>query len=116
LAASVGRCRNQRTTAHDWCYLELADLEGEEFNDENHGSWTRGLLIRRHIANGDLAYFTTSARQGTSIRTLVGVEGPRWAIEDSFETAKNEFGRDHNEARSWQAGIGMSRWSCLPSQ
>ncbi len=24
-----------------------------------------------------------------------------WAIEDSFETAKNELGLDHNETRSW---------------
>jgi SRSO17 transposase len=86
---------------HDWCYLELADLEAEEFNDENHGLWTRGLLIRRHIADGDLAYFTTWCPAGTSIATLVNVEGHRWAIEDSFETAKNEFGLDHNETRSW---------------
>ena len=28
---------------HDWCYLELADLEAEAFNQENHGLWTRGL-------------------------------------------------------------------------
>jgi SRSO17 transposase len=28
---------------------------------------------------------------------LVNVEGHRWSIEDSFETAKNEFGLDHNE-------------------
>jgi hypothetical protein len=28
------------------------------------------------------------------------VEGHLWAIEDSFETAKNEFGLDHNETRS----------------
>jgi hypothetical protein len=27
--------------------------------------------------------------------------GHRWAIEDSFETGKNEFGLDHNETRSW---------------
>jgi SRSO17 transposase len=46
-----------------------------------------GLLIRRHISNGDLAYFTTWCPAGTSIKTLVGVEGHRWAIEDSFETA-----------------------------
>jgi SRSO17 transposase len=44
---------------HDWCYFELADLEAEDFNDENHSLWTRGLLIRRNIADGDLAYFTT---------------------------------------------------------
>jgi SRSO17 transposase len=86
---------------HDWCYLELADLEAEEFHDENHGLWTRGLLIRRHIVDGDLAYFTTWCPVGTSIEKLVSVEGHRWAIEDSFETAKNEFGLDHNETRSW---------------
>jgi SRSO17 transposase len=86
---------------HDWCYLELADLEAEEFNQENHGLWTRGLLIRRSIGDGDLAYFTTWCPAGTSIKTLVGIEGHRWAIEDSFETAKNEFGLDHNETRSW---------------
>src|SRR5580698_702993 len=42
---------------HDWCYLELADLEVED--SANQGLWTRGLLIRRHIADGDLAFFTT---------------------------------------------------------
>src|SRR5580704_7901701 len=44
---------------HDWCYLELADLEGEDSNHHSQVLWTRGLLIRRNIANGDLAYFTT---------------------------------------------------------
>ena len=86
---------------HDWAYLELADLEAEEFNAENRGLWTRGLLIRRHIADGDLAFFTTWCPAGTTIETLVAVEGHRWAIEDSFETAKNELGLDHNESRSW---------------
>ena len=79
----------------------LADLEGEESNHHSQVLWTRGLLIRRNIANGDLAYFTTWCPAGTSIETLVSVEGHRWAIEDSFETAKNEFGLDHNESRSW---------------
>ena len=86
---------------HDWCYLELADLKVEELNSADQGLWTRGLLIRRHIADGDLAFFTTWCPAGTSIETLVAVEGHRWAIEDSFETAKNEFGLDHNESRSW---------------
>jgi SRSO17 transposase len=86
---------------HDWCYLELADLAGEEYNDESRGLWTRGFLIRRHITDGDLAYLTTWCPAGTSIETLVNVEGHRWAIEDSFETAKNELGLDHNETRSW---------------
>ena len=82
---------------HDWAYVELADLEA----DTLAGEWTRGLLIRRNIATGDLAFFSTWCPKGTPMAKLVAVEGHRWAIEDSFETAKNEFGLDHNETRSW---------------
>jgi len=34
---------------HDWAYLELADLEASEYNDDLAGEWTRGLLMRRNI-------------------------------------------------------------------
>jgi SRSO17 transposase len=86
---------------HDWAYLELADLEAAEYDDGLSGLWTRGLLVRRCIADGECAYFTTWCPAGTTIETLVEVEGRRWAIEDGFETAKNELGLDHNETRSW---------------
>jgi SRSO17 transposase len=86
---------------HDWAYLELADLEAAEYDDSRSGLWTRGLLVRRSIADGELAYFTTWCPAGTGIAVLVKVEGHRWAIEDGFETAKNELGLDHNETRSW---------------
>src|SRR3954463_10606331 len=72
-----------------------------EDGDGRSGLWTRGLLIRRTIADGKLAFFSTWCPAGTEIATLVGVEGHRWAIEDSFETAKTELGLDHNETRSW---------------
>ena len=58
-------------------------------------------MIRRSIADGELAFFSTWCPAGTGIETLVKVEGHRWAIEDGFETAKNELGLDHNETRSW---------------
>lgn len=86
---------------HDWAYLELADLDAGEYSSTLSGEWTRGLLIRRNIADGDLAFFSTWCPKGTPMKKLVTVEGHRWAIEDSFETAKNEFGLDHNETRSW---------------
>jgi SRSO17 transposase len=87
---------------HDWAYLELADLDVSEYSDTLTGPWTRGLLIRRSIANPtDLAFFSTWCPKGTAMTKLVAIEGHRWAIEDSFETAKNEFGLDHNESRSW---------------
>jgi SRSO17 transposase len=86
---------------HDWTYLELADLDAAEYDDSRPGLWTRGLLIRRTIADGELAFFSTWCPAGTGIARLVEVEGHRWAIEDGFETAKNELGLDHNETRSW---------------
>jgi hypothetical protein len=57
--------------------------------------------MRRRLADGVIAYFTTWCPRGTPIGTLVAVEGRRWAIEDAFETAKTELGLDHNETRSW---------------
>lgn len=86
---------------HDWAYIELADLDVGEYNSALNGEWTRGLLIRRNIADGELAFFSTWCPKGTPLKKLVAVEGHRWAIEDSFETAKNELGLDHNETRSW---------------
>src|SRR3954453_21573683 len=85
----------------DWAYLELADLEAAEYSQTLAGLWPRGLLTRRHITDGDLAFFATWCPAGTGMETLVAVEGRRWAIEDGFETAKNELGLDHNETRSW---------------
>ncbi len=88
---------------HDWAYVELADLDAAAFGygDTFTGIWTRGLLIRRNINTGDLAFFSTWCPEGTCVEALVKVEGHRWAIEDSFKTAKNELGLDHNETRSW---------------
>ena len=86
---------------HDWAYLRLADLDGRDYNNTLTGKWTRGLLIRRNITDGEMAFFSTWCPKGTSLEKLVHIEGHRWAIEDSFETAKNEFGLDHNETRSW---------------
>ena len=86
---------------YDWAYCELADLEADEYNESLPGVWTRGLLIRRSLTDGELAFFTSWCPAGTPIETLVTVEGRRWAIEDAFETAKTEVGLAHNETRSW---------------
>jgi SRSO17 transposase len=86
---------------YDWAYCELADLDAAEYTEVLSGLWTRGLLIRRSLEEGELAFFSTWCPAGTEIDTLVMVEGRRWAIEDAFETAKTELGLAHNETRSW---------------
>jgi SRSO17 transposase len=55
---------------YDWAYLELADLDADEYRDGATGVWTRGLLIRRSLADGSCAYFTTWCPAGTTIEML----------------------------------------------
>src|SRR5215208_732700 len=87
---------------YDWAYLELAALKADARDPTlDQSLWTRGLLVRRSLSDGSLAYFTTWCPAGTPIQELVAVEGRRWAIEDAFETAKTELGLAHNESRSW---------------
>src|SRR4051795_4363843 len=87
---------------YDWAYRELASLKADGLDPTlDQSLWTRGLLVRRSLSDGSLAYFTTWCPAGTPIQKLVAVEGRRWAIEDAFETAKTELGLAHNESRSW---------------
>jgi SRSO17 transposase len=85
----------------DWARLELAELEAAEHDDGLSGPWTRGPLVRRSIADGECACFTTWRPAGTGIATLVEVEGQRRATLDGFEAARTEPGLDHNGTRSW---------------
>jgi SRSO17 transposase len=110
IARGLAPCAWQRLSAgegskgerlYDWAYCELADLEAGEYEANRTGVWTRGLLIRRGLSDSKLAFFSTWCPAGTPVEMLVRVEGCRWAIEDSFEAAKNELGLDHNETRSW---------------
>jgi SRSO17 transposase len=84
-------------------YLELADIDARSFFGCRSAQpmWTRGLLIRRGLSDGKMAFFSTWCPTGTPLEVLVEVEGRRWAIEDAFETAKTELGLTHNETRSW---------------
>ena len=77
IARNLEPCAWQRLSAgegtkgarlHDWAYLELADLDADEYDETKSGLWTRGLLIRRNIADGDMAFFTTWCPCGHSYR------------------------------------------------
>ncbi|MCU1649977.1 MAG: hypothetical protein QOJ30_2590 [Pseudonocardiales bacterium] len=51
----------------------------------------------------ELAFYRCAAPAMTPLRELVRVAGARWAIEECFQTAKNEAGPDHYQVRSWRA-------------
>jgi len=64
--------------------------------------WDYWLLVRRSLADPtDRAYYVCFCPAGTPLAELVRVAGTRWAIEESFESAKGEVGLDHYEVRRW---------------
>lgn len=62
----------------------------------------RWVLIRRSQQDPQArAYYLVFAPAGTTLSELAGAAGLRWTIEECFQRAKEEFGLDHCEARSW---------------
>ncbi|MEU4351853.1 IS701 family transposase [Streptomyces sp. NPDC023838] len=61
------------------------------------------LLIRRSLADGEQAYYLVHAPSGTPLADIVHAAGARWAIEETFQAAKNEAGLDHYQVRHYQA-------------
>lgn len=83
---------------YDWARVRLFRLQepGQRFDH-----W---LLVRRSLRDpSERAYYVVFAPADVSLAELAGVGGLRWTIETCFETAKDELGLDHCEARSWHA-------------
>lgn len=60
------------------------------------------LLARRNLADpADRAYYLCFSPRGTTLTDLVRVAGARWAIEETFQTAKGEVGLDHYQVRRY---------------
>jgi SRSO17 transposase len=77
----------------DWARIPLGEAREER---------QRWLLFRRGVSDPtEVAYYVVSGPEKTSLEEIVRVAGTRWAIEESFESAKGEVGLDHYEARSW---------------
>lgn len=89
---------------YHWARAAIRPLE-----DDGNGYW---LLIRRSLADPtDLAYYLCHGPAGTPLRELVQVAGARWAIEETFQTAKGEVGLDQYQVRrydSWYRHITLA--------
>jgi SRSO17 transposase len=62
------------------------------------------LLVRRSISKPtELAYYICRTSQPVPVAELVRVAGSRWAVEETFQFAKNETGLDHYQVRRYDA-------------
>jgi SRSO17 transposase len=81
---------------YDWAVTDIRPLRLAD-----RGHW---LLARRSRTDPtDIAYYVCFGPTDTTVKELVRVAGSRWAIEESFQTAKNETGLDHYQVRGYQA-------------
>ena len=70
------------------------------------------LLVRRSLTDPtDLAYYLCYGPEHTPLRELVRAAGTRWAIEETFQTAKGQVGLDQYQVRrydSWYRHITLA--------
>jgi SRSO17 transposase len=81
--------------AYDWARVALLRPGWP-----GRGFW---LLVRRRLSDGELAFDACFGPARTTLGELVGVAGMRWAVEESFQTAKGQVGLDHYEVRRYDA-------------
>jgi SRSO17 transposase len=86
----------------DWAAATMPEGDGEP------PGWSRYLLVRRSLTRTakdepELAYYLCCAPAGTADEELIRVAGSRWAIEECFQTAKNETGLDQYQVRRYDA-------------
>lgn len=78
--------------------------------------YQRWLLARRSLtpnSKGELeiAYYLCHGPSGTTMDELIRVAGARWAIEECFQSAKNEVGLDQYQVRrfdSWHRHVTLA--------
>ncbi len=79
--------------AYAWTWFDLPGSPGHT------------LLVRRHRSSGKLAFhycWTPPGRQVT-LRDLIRAAGLRWPVEECFEIAKDDFGLDQSQVRTYTA-------------
>jgi len=94
---------------YDWVRIAVpCDIPGR----------ARWVLARRSLSDGEIAYYHAFGPARTTLTTLVQVAGARWAIEECFQSAKNECGLDHYQVRKYTAWyrhitLSMAAHACL---
>ena len=109
LAAAMPRVGWQRLSAgagskgprlYSWLLIDISSaLPGHEW-----------IMVRRNDSTQELAYYRCWSADPVPLRTLVGVAGRRWTIEESFQTAKGQAGLDEHQVRTWTS---WRRWVIL---
>ncbi len=90
---------------HDWTVLALhptANTDGLP-PGWGHCCWSAARSTRNRAPTPELAFYRCAGVAATPVPELIRVATARWAIEECFQTAKNEAGLDHHQVRGYRA-------------
>ena len=90
---------------YDWAVITL---DATRAIDALPAGWGHWLLVRRQInpapgKDPELAFYRCAGPANTAVAELIRVAAARWAIEECFQTAKNQAGLDHYQVRGYRA-------------
>ena len=86
---------------YDWAAIRLRAVVEYDYQGDVPVR-QRWALARRSLSRPEeIAYYLAYAPLDTTVEELVRVAGARWAIEESFQAAKNECGLDQYEVRRY---------------
>ncbi len=80
---------------YDWAGTEVRPWQRP---DRRHWVLARRSLTAPH----EIAYYIAYAPADATLDDLIAVAGTRWAIEEYFQSAKDECGLDHYQVRRYQ--------------
>jgi SRSO17 transposase len=81
---------------YDWARVAIRPVWENGF-----GHW---VLARRSLSDPtEIAHYVCYGPLGARLKDLVKVAAARWAVEESFQVAKNECGLDHYQVRLYRA-------------
>jgi SRSO17 transposase len=81
---------------YDWARIAIRPVWENGF-----GHW---VLARRSVSDPtEIAYYICYGPVASRLKDLVKVAAARWAVEESFQVAKNECGLDHYQVRLYRA-------------
>jgi SRSO17 transposase len=81
---------------YDWTWVPLPAA--------SQPAMSQWVLARRSVSDPrEVAYYRAFGPAATPVTEVVRVAGTRWAIEESFERAKETVGLDQYEVRRWTA-------------
>jgi SRSO17 transposase len=84
--------------AYDWAAVRVVQKHDRQPGSEG---W---LLVRRSVSTPtELAYYLSNAPETTGLAELAHVAASRYSVEQCFEEAKDDFGMDQYEVRTWTA-------------